>query len=93
VARITGNAGDVPAGARQTSDETSTDRIEHVRPDDWDGRSRLHGRGHNRIGPGDDDVYAKIDQICSKRGQFLKLAVSETGLDDDILANAVTTAP
>src|SRR5262249_32301732 len=57
------------------------------------GRGRLHGRNRVLMGPGDDDVHAEPDQLCSKRWQPFQLAVGEAVVDDDILTNAVAEAP
>jgi hypothetical protein len=78
-ARVRAEPGDVPAWARQTSDESGTDRIDTVSHDDRDDRSRLHRRNRIRIGPGDDNIHAEPNQVCSKRRRPFQLAIGEAG--------------
>ena len=66
-ARVKGQSGHVPGGARQTGDKPAAHRI--AGHDDWDGRGRVHGSNRAWIGPGrDDDIDPSRTRSAVKAG-------------------------
>ena len=72
---------------RQVRDETDPDRVAHGDEHEWNCRSSGVDRDRGGRRGGDDDLWAKRDELSHERWDLLGPAFRVTILDPEILAH------
>jgi N-acyl-D-aspartate/D-glutamate deacylase len=88
----TGDAGHVPARARQACREPATDRVAGRRHDNRDGAGRILRRLRRRRQYGHDDVDPPLDELVGESRRAILAAIGRSPLDADVLALDVPVA-
>ena len=84
--RETRDAGQVPVRLREGLHDAGRHRIADEREHDGNGLRGRFGRERGRLAAGEDHVHARLDERLGGGAQFLRAAIGEPDVEDDVAA-------